>query len=87
VAGRRVKTGFFPSDDTGQLQVTLGDGVRRAITVIPPDTAARAAHDILTAVAADGRTETSRTEQAVWEEDGGQGERPIPSGTSAHAAG
>jgi hypothetical protein len=85
VAGRRVKTGSFPRDDTRQLQLTLGDGVRRTITVIPPETAARAAHDILTAVAARGLVDTSRTEQAVWDNEGGHGQRPIPSGTSAHA--
>ena len=85
VAGRRVKTGSFPRDDTHQLQLTLGDGVRRAITVIPPETAARAAHDILTAVAADSRVDTSHTEQAVWDNEGGHGAQPISSGTSAHA--
>jgi hypothetical protein len=85
VAGRRMKTGSFPRDDTHQLQLTLRDGVRRAITVIPPETAARAAHDILTAVGAEGRVDTSRTEQAVWDDEGGHGERPISSGTSAHA--
>jgi hypothetical protein len=85
VAGRRVKTGSFPRDDTRQLQLTLGDGVRRIITVIPPATSARAAHDILTAVEADGRVDTSHTERAVWEDDGGHGERPISSSTSAHA--
>jgi hypothetical protein len=85
VAGRRVKTGSFPRDDTRQLQLTLSDGVRRAITVIPPQTPARAAHDILTAIAADGRVDPFRTEQAVWDDEGGHGERPISSGTSAHA--
>ena len=85
VAGRRVKTGSFPRDDTRQLQLTLGDGVRRIITVIPPATSARAAHDILTEVAADLRVATSRTERPVGEDEGGQGERPISSGASAHA--
>jgi hypothetical protein len=85
VAGRRVKTGSFPRDDTHQLQLTLGDGVRRAITVIPPKTAAQAAHDILTAVEADGSVDTSRTEQAVWDNEGGHSERLISSGTSTHA--
>jgi hypothetical protein len=85
IAGRRVKTGSFPRDDTHQLQLTLGHGVRRAITVIPPETTARAAHDILTAVAADGRVDAPRTEQAAWDNEGGHSERPISSGTSAHA--
>jgi hypothetical protein len=85
VAGRRVKTGSFPHDDTHQLQLSLGNGVRRAITVIPPATEARVAHEILTAVAADGSVDASRAEQAVWDDEGGHGERPISSGTSAHA--
>jgi hypothetical protein len=85
VAGRRVKTGSFPHDDTHQLQLSLGNGVRRAITVIPPATEARVAHEILTAVAADGSVDASRAERAVWDDEGGHGERPISSGTSAHA--
>jgi Family of unknown function (DUF5994) len=85
VAGRRVKTGSFPRDDTHQLQLTLGDGLRRTITVIPPATTARAAHDILTAVEPDSRVDTSRTEQAVWDNEGGHSERPISTGTSTHA--
>ena len=85
VTGRRVKTGSFPRDDTHQLQLTLGTGVRRAITVIPPATRARAAHDILTEVAADLRVDTFHTELRVWDDEGGQGERPISSGASAHA--
>jgi hypothetical protein len=80
-----VKTGSFPRDDTRQLQLTLGDGLRRIITVIPPETAARAAHDILTAVAANGRVDTSRMEHAVWDDEGGHSERTISSDTSAHA--
>jgi hypothetical protein len=85
VAGRRVKTGSFPRDDTHQLQLTVGAGVRRIITVIPPETAARAAHDILTAVAADRPVDTSRAEQAVGDDERGHGERPISAGTSTHA--
>jgi hypothetical protein len=85
VAGRRVKTGSFPRDDTRQLQLTLGDGVRRTITVIPPETAARAAHDILTAVAANGRLDISGMEQAVWDDEGGHSQREMSSDTSAHA--
>jgi Family of unknown function (DUF5994) len=84
-SGRRVKTGSFPRDDSHQLQLRIGDGVRRAITVIPPATEARVAHDILTAVAADGRVDASRAEQAVWDDESGLRERPISSGTSAHA--
>jgi hypothetical protein len=85
VAGRRVKTGSFPRDDTHQLQLTLGDGARRNITVIPSETSAQAAFDILTAVAADAHVDTHRTEQAVWDDEGGQGDRPVSSGTTAHA--
>jgi hypothetical protein len=84
-SGRRVKTGSFPRDDTHQLQLSLGDGVRRTITVIPPATEARVAHDILTAVAADAHVDTARTEQPVWDDEGGLRERPISTGTSTHA--
>jgi hypothetical protein len=84
-SGRRVKTGSFPRDDTHQLQLRIGDGVRRAIIVIPPATEARVAHDILTAVAADGRVDASCAEQAVWDDESGLRERPFSSGTSAHA--
>jgi hypothetical protein len=85
VTGRRVKTGSFPRDDTHQLQLTLRAGVRRIITVIPPETAARAAHDLLNAVAADSRVETSRTERAVSDDEGAHGGPPISFGTSTHA--
>jgi hypothetical protein len=85
IAGRRVKTGSFPRDDTHQLQLTLGHGVRRAITVIPPETTTQAAHDILTAVAADGRVDAPRTEQAAWDNEGGHHGPPISSDTSTHA--
>jgi hypothetical protein len=88
--GRSVRTPgedrVLPPDDTRQLHLTLGDGVGRTITAIPSETVARAAHDIVTAVAGDGRVDTSRREQAAWDDEGGQGERPISSGTSAHAA-
>jgi len=35
---RRVKTGSFPQDDTHQLILTMLDGRRLTISVIPPDT-------------------------------------------------
>jgi hypothetical protein len=38
VPGRRIKTGSFPRDDTHQLTLSLIDGRRRSIRVIPPDT-------------------------------------------------
>ncbi|MFZ2016278.1 MAG: DUF5994 family protein [Nocardioides sp.] len=40
VSRRRIKTGSFPRDDTHQLTLSMFDGARRSITVIPPDTPA-----------------------------------------------
>lgn len=45
--GRRVKTGSFPRDDNHQVILTLMDGQRRAVTVIPPDTSAGDARKVL----------------------------------------
>ncbi len=69
VPGRRVKTGAFPHDDTHQLTFTMLDGQRRAITVIPSDTPAGQAAEVLDAMSAtplrteedtDARTDTDR---------------------------
>lgn len=59
-AGRRVKTGSFPRDDTHQLTVSMMDGTRHAITVIPPETAPETAAALLSAFADAGPT-TGRT--------------------------
>lgn len=45
VGGRRVKTGSFPGDDTHALTLSLLDGTRRPITVVPPDTPTRQARE------------------------------------------
>jgi hypothetical protein len=50
VPGRTIKTGSFPRDDTHQLTVSLLDGRRRSITVIPPDTPERDAKEIMDGV-------------------------------------
>ena len=50
VPGRRIKTGSFPHDDTHQLTLSLLDGQRRAITVIPSDTTAREATKVLAGI-------------------------------------
>jgi hypothetical protein len=47
VAGRRVKTGSFPHDDTHELTLALLDGQRRTISVIPPETDAHEATERL----------------------------------------
>jgi hypothetical protein len=74
VPGRRIKTGSFPRDDTHQLTLSLLDGSRRSITVIPPDTPIRDAQEFLDQVkgveadrGSDGRAE----QQPVWENEGG----------------
>ena len=50
VADRRIKTGSFPRDDTHQLTLSLLDGTRRTIIVIPADTSAHDAQEILDGV-------------------------------------
>jgi hypothetical protein len=52
VPGRRIKTGSFPHDDTHQLTLSMYDGERRSITVIPPDTPPQEAEATLTDVLA-----------------------------------
>ena len=47
VAGRRVKSGTFPRDDTHELTLVLQDGQRQVITVIPPDTSPASAKKLL----------------------------------------
>jgi hypothetical protein len=52
VPGRRIKTGSFPHDDTHQLTLSMLDGQRRSITVIPSDTQADVAEDVFDTVTA-----------------------------------
>jgi hypothetical protein len=74
VPGRRIKTGSFPRDDTHQLTLSLLDGGRRSITVIPPDTPVRDAQEVLdqvTGVQADRRSGARAEQQPAWEDEGG----------------
>lgn len=47
IPGRRVKTGYFPGDDTHQLTLSMLDRERRVITVIPSDASAERAREVL----------------------------------------
>lgn len=47
VTGRRMKTGSFPADDTHLVTLVLQNGLRRTITVIPPETSDRDARKLL----------------------------------------
>lgn len=51
VAGRHMKTGSFPRDDTRQVTLVLHNGQRRSITVIPAATSPSDANDLLDATA------------------------------------
>jgi Family of unknown function (DUF5994) len=50
IPGGRIKTGCFPRDDTRQLILSMLDGSRRTLTVIPPDTSAEVAAGVLSEV-------------------------------------
>jgi hypothetical protein len=54
VAGRRMKTGSFPKDDTQQVVLVLHSGERCSVTVIPPSTSRDRATKLLGDVAALG---------------------------------
>ena len=68
VPGRRIKTGSFPRDDTHQLTLTMLDGQRHAITVIPSDSTSVEASQVLDGISApppnqedpDARTDAHR---------------------------
>lgn len=67
IPGRRVKTGAFPRDDTHELVLSMADRTRRRISVIPADTSAREAHQIL-----DGFDAVDRgAAHPVWDNEGG----------------
>jgi hypothetical protein len=51
-AGRRIKTGSFPRDDTQQLTVSMMNGDRRTISVIAPNTSPDTAAAALSGIAA-----------------------------------
>jgi hypothetical protein len=55
VPGRTIKTGSFPHDDTHLLTLSLLDGSRRSIRVIPSDTSASEARGVLDGVTAGSR--------------------------------
>ena len=78
VPGRRVKTGSFPHDDTHLLTLSLRDGRRRRITVIPPDASPQDAQKVIDGVLGDsGHRESADTEQAHGNDEGGH---PAPGG-------
>lgn len=82
VADRRVKTGCFPLDDTRQLTLSMLDGRRLAISVIPPDTpddlAAKLLADAGDPVGEEEHPDSSPraraewgAEHPVWDNEGG----------------
>lgn len=74
IPGGRVKTGCFPRDDTHQLIVSLVDGRRRAITVIPPDTPADVAAGVLHEMVGEAQPDEDMgvdEEHRVWDNEGG----------------
>ncbi|WGL50812.1 DUF5994 family protein [Nocardioides sp. BP30] len=83
VAGRRIKTGCFPQDDTHRLVLTMLDGRRIPIGVIPSATAqARAAVllDDAAGPAAPAAPSAGGGEEsfAVWDNEGGPSPRSEP---------
>jgi hypothetical protein len=71
VPGRRVKTGSFPHDDTHQLTLSLLDGRRRSITVIPPDTPVGEAEKVLNGVGAQRESSGKADPEPASDSDGG----------------
>lgn len=70
VAGRRVKTGCFPRDDTHQLTVSLADRTDRLITVIAPEASPSVARHVLEAA---GDAESQHDDDhPEWDNEGGQ---------------
>lgn len=70
VAGRWVRTGSFPRDDTHLITVTMSDMQRRRIRVIPPDATPESAGEILDDVADPGEVAPA-SEHLGWENEGG----------------
>lgn len=75
VTGRVVKTGSFPRDDTHELTLTMQDGRRLFVTVIPPATAPSKAARLLNKMASAEpgyRSGAARIGQRnAWEDEGG----------------
>jgi hypothetical protein len=71
VADRWVKTGCFPDDDTHELILTMSDGKRLRLAVIPPDTPAPLARRMLSGV--DPATSSGDSDSLAWENEGGHG--------------
>jgi Family of unknown function (DUF5994) len=74
VPGRMIKTGSFPRDDTHLLTLSLRDGRRRSITVIPPDTPTQEATEVLDAVTGvrhDSPRYPAGDDQPEWDNEGG----------------
>lgn len=71
LAGGKVKTGCFPRDDTRVLILTMLDGRRLTIDVIPSDTPADLAAKLL-GDSGDSGDRDELGEQPVWDDDGGR---------------
>ena len=78
VPGGRVKTGCFPRDDTRQLILSMLDGSRRTITVVPPATSAAVAAGILSEAddmaglaPRSGAGSGADQDHPVWDNEGG----------------
>lgn len=70
VPDRWVKTGCFPQDDTHQLTLTMREGGRLSITVIPSDTSPLVARRMLADFSSSAAA-TGGDPFAEWENDGG----------------
>jgi hypothetical protein len=73
IEGGRIKTGSFPRDDTHRLTLSLVDGHRRSITVIPPTTPSREASQVLDGVCkgADLHWTAHPEDQVGWDDEAG----------------
>ena len=63
VGDRIMKTGCFPRDDTHLVTLTLANGERRTVCIVPSDAAVRDARAMLDAVAGDDHSD--------WDSEGG----------------
>lgn len=68
-----MKTGSFPSDDTHVVLLKLSSGVQLKVLVVPPETAADAARDLM-AVAVASSNRRSAPELLARAREGGRGD-------------
>lgn len=75
VAGRWVKTGCFPRDDTHQLILSMREGQRLSVTVIPSDASSTVAAGLLDGVSAAAKAPAGGAGAPgcypAWENEGG----------------